>query len=50
MDDRTMLFVFTQIVSVAVIIISNKTDIKWLTNIQQDHAARIVKLEDKKAA
>ncbi|NRD74079.1 hypothetical protein HQQ94_12700 [Shewanella sp. VB17] len=49
MDEKTMLFLFTQVVSVAVIIVSNKTDIKWLTNIQQDHATRIVKLEDKKA-
>lgn len=47
MDERMILLMFTQFLSVAVIIISNKTDIKWITNIQQDHATRITKLEDK---
>ena len=47
MDERTIIFMFGQIVSVLVIIVSNKTEIKWLTNVQQEHSKRIAKLEEK---
>jgi hypothetical protein len=38
--------VIVQVISMGVIIISNKTDIKWITQIQQEQGRRILALEE----